>query len=124
MSSGTHFDPEIAKLVSRDPESLFEDLDRDTLDELLAAEPVERGPLTDDELDQALEAVGDFCDLRCPFFAGHARATADLVRGAAEVMQMPAADARLSYRAALVPRHRALRRDRIGGEQAGTVDGQ
>ena len=63
---------------------------------------MERGPLTDDELDQALEAIGDFCDLRCPFFAGHARATADLVRGAAELMQMPAADVRLAYRAALV----------------------
>ena len=60
------------------------------------------GPLTDDELDQALEAIGDFCDLRCPYFAGHARGTADLVRGAAELMQMPAADARLAYRAALV----------------------
>jgi HD-GYP domain-containing protein (c-di-GMP phosphodiesterase class II) len=100
--SGTHFDPEIAKLVSTDPESLFEDLDRDTVDELLAAEPVERGPLTDDELDQALEAIGDFCDLRCPFFAGHARTTADLVRGAAELMQIPAVDVRLAYRAALV----------------------
>ena len=28
--SGTHFDPEIAALVSTDPESLFEDLDGDT----------------------------------------------------------------------------------------------
>jgi HD-GYP domain-containing protein (c-di-GMP phosphodiesterase class II) len=100
--SGTHFDPEIAKLVLTDPESLFDDLDRDTVDELLAAEPVGRGPLADDELDQALEAIGDFCDLRCPFFAGHSRATADLVRGAAELMQMPAADVRLAYRAALV----------------------
>ena len=100
--SGTHFDPEIAKLVSTDPESLFEDLDQDTVDEFLAAEPIERGPLTDEELDQALEAIGDFCDLRCPFFVGHARATADLVRGAAELMQMPAADAQLAYRAALV----------------------
>ncbi len=100
--SGTHFDPEITRLVSTDPESLFEDLDRDTVDELLAAEPVERGPLTDDQLDQALEAIGDFCDLRCPFFAGHARATADLVRAAAEMLQMPSVDAHLAYRAALV----------------------
>jgi HD-GYP domain-containing protein (c-di-GMP phosphodiesterase class II) len=100
--SGTHFDPEIARLVSTDPESLFEDLDRDTVDEVLATEPVERGPLTDDELDQALEAIGDFCDMRCPYFAGHARTTADLVRGAARLMQLPAADARLAYRAALV----------------------
>jgi HD-GYP domain-containing protein (c-di-GMP phosphodiesterase class II) len=58
--------------------------------------------LTDDELDQSLGAIGDFCDLRCSFFVGHARATAELVRGAADQMQMPAADARLAYRAALV----------------------
>ena len=100
--SGTHFDPEIAELVSTDPESLFEDLDHDTVDELLAAEPAERGSLTDDELDEALEAIGDFCDLRCTFFAGHARGTAELVRGAAELMKLPAADADLAYRAALV----------------------
>jgi HD-GYP domain-containing protein (c-di-GMP phosphodiesterase class II) len=100
--SGTHFDPEIANLVSVDPEALFEDLDRDTIDDLLAADPTGRGPLTDAELDQALEAIGEFCDLRCSFFTGHARATADLVRGAAEQMQMPSADAHLAYRAALV----------------------
>ena len=122
--SGTHFDPEIAKLVSTDPESLFEDLDRDTVDELLAAEPIERGPLTDDELDQALEAIGDFCDLRCPFFAGHARATADLVRGAAELMQMSSADARLAYRAALVHDVGTLRSAGIGVGKARTIDGQ
>lgn len=70
--SGTHFDPEIAKLLS-----------------------------TDDELDHALAAIGDFCDLRCPFFAGHARGTAELVRGAAQVMNLPAVDA---YCAMLKPR--------------------
>jgi HD-GYP domain-containing protein (c-di-GMP phosphodiesterase class II) len=100
--SGTHFDPEIAKLVSTDPGSLFEDLDRDTVDEVLAAEPIERSPLTDDELDEALGAIGDFCDLRCPYFAGHARRTAELVRAAAEFMQVPSADGRLAYRAALI----------------------
>jgi HD-GYP domain-containing protein (c-di-GMP phosphodiesterase class II) len=100
--SGTHFDPEIARLVSTDPGALFEDLDRDTVDELLAAEPVERGFMADEELDQALQAIGDFCDLRCPFFAGHARVTADLVRAVAEQMQMPSADAHRAYRAALV----------------------
>jgi HD-GYP domain-containing protein (c-di-GMP phosphodiesterase class II) len=100
--SGTHFDPEIARIVAEDRGSLFEDLDRDTVDELLATEPAERDPLTDDELDRALEAIGDFYDLRCPFFAGHARATADLVRRAAESMQLPVADARLASRAALV----------------------
>lgn len=100
--SGTHFDPAISRLVSTDPESLFKDLDKDTVEEVLAADPVERYSLTDDELDRALEAVGDFSDLRCSFFAGHARTTANLVRGATELMQMPDTDARLAYRAALV----------------------
>ena len=100
--SGSHFDPEIAKLVATDPASLFADLDVNTIDEVLAAEPTERRTLTDDEFDQALEAIGDFADLRCTFFAGHARGTADLVRDAASMMQLPAADARLAYRAALV----------------------
>lgn len=100
--SGTHFDPEIVKLVSTDPESLFEDLDHDTVDELLSAEPADRGSLTDDDLDRALDAIGDFCDLRCACFAGHARSTANLVRGAAKAMNLAAADADLAYRAALV----------------------
>ena len=100
--SGTHFDPEIAKLVSTDPDSLFDNLDHDPVDEFLAADPTDRGSLTDDDLDRALEAIGDFCDLRCDFFAGHARGTADLVRGAAETMNLSSADADLAYRAALV----------------------
>jgi HD-GYP domain-containing protein (c-di-GMP phosphodiesterase class II) len=100
--SGTHFDPEIVAAVARDPESLFADIGEDTVDEILAAEPVERPTLTDDELDLVLEAVGDFCDLRCPYFAGHARGTADLAAAAAELMQMPSAEARLTRRAALV----------------------
>ena len=100
--SGTHFDPEIAGLVATDPESLFDDLDQDTVDELLDADPTERRPLSDEELDSALEAIGDFCDLRCSFFAGHARSTADLVRVAAEVQHMTSADSHLTYQAALV----------------------
>ncbi len=100
--SGTHFDPEIAKVATTDPESLFDGIDVDTVEEVVAAEPIERAPLTDDELDSALAAIGDFCDLRCPFFVGHARGTADLVAAAAEQLHMPADQARLAYRAALV----------------------
>jgi HD-GYP domain-containing protein (c-di-GMP phosphodiesterase class II) len=100
--SGTHFDPEIARLVATDPDSLFDDLDQDTLETVLASEPVDRPMLSDDELDDALGAIGDFCDLRCTWFAGHARATADLVRSASELTHTPAADARMTYRAALV----------------------
>ena len=82
--------------MRRDPEALFEGLDDDTVDEVLDAEPVERPPLTDDELDHALEAIGDFCDLRCPYFAGHGRGTRRPGRGAAALMHMPAGRGRRS----------------------------
>lgn len=99
--SGTHFDPEVARTVTIDAVSLFEGINENTVDEIVAAEPVERAPLTEDELDSALEAIGDFCDLRCPFFAGHARETATLTAAAAKLLNMPSAESSLAYRAAL-----------------------
>jgi HD-GYP domain-containing protein (c-di-GMP phosphodiesterase class II) len=100
--SGTHFDPEIAAAVEPDPQALFEGIDDDTVDEILDAEPIERPQLTDDELDGVLEAIGDFCDLRCPYFAGHSGATAELVAAAAALLHLPSAEATLARRAALV----------------------
>lgn len=100
--SGTHFDPAIAAVAATDPQSLFRGLGEDTVDEILAAEPIERANLSEDQLDDVFEAIGDFCDLRCPYFAGHAQGTAALAKTAAESMQIPPAEARLLYRAALV----------------------
>jgi len=100
--SGTHFDPRIAASLEPDAAALFDGIDDNTVDEILEAEPVERAPLTDDDLDRALEAIGDFCDLRCPYFAGHSRATADLVAAAVGSLHLPPAEATLARRAALV----------------------
>ncbi len=100
--SGTHFDPEVVTALTTDPESLFDGIDEHTLDEILDVEPVERPMLTEDELDRALEAIGDFCDLRCPYFAGHAQGTAELVASAAALLQLPPAETTLARRAALV----------------------
>ena len=69
---------------------------------LAAAAPTERLELSDDELDACLEAIADFCDLRCMFFAGHGRGTADLVEAASGAMGLSTEDARLARRAALV----------------------
>ncbi len=100
--NGTHFDPAIVDAVCVDPGGLFDGIDDGTADALLDAEPVDRPRLTDDELDAHLAAIGDFCDLRCPYFAGHSRGTAELVEAAAALLQFPPDDARLVRRAALV----------------------
>jgi hypothetical protein len=100
--SGTHFDPSFAAAVQPDPEALFQALDAGAVDEILDADPSDRPPLTDEQLDHVLEAIGDFCDLRCPYFAGHSRGTADLVTAAAEAMRLPPPEAQLARRAAFV----------------------
>ncbi len=99
---GTHFDPDIAAAVQRDPSALFAGINDDAAQEILDAEPVERAPLSDAQLDRVLEAIGDFCDLRCPYFAGHSRGTADLVTGALKQLRVSDAEVQLARRAALV----------------------
>ncbi len=99
---GTHFDPDVAAAVQGDPRGLFAGIDEDAAREILEAEPVSRAPLTDAHLDAALEAIGDFCDLRCSFFAGHSRGTADLVTGALTQLRVSDSEMQLARRAALV----------------------
>jgi HD-GYP domain-containing protein (c-di-GMP phosphodiesterase class II) len=100
--SGTHFDPTIAAAVCTDPDALFDGIDVEAVDAFLGAEPVTRPTLTDEELDACLEAIGDFCDLRCPCFAGHGRGTAELVSEASGLLGLGTDDARLVRRAAWV----------------------
>jgi DNA-binding CsgD family transcriptional regulator len=100
--AGSHFDPAIAGVIEPDAEALFEGLDDHTVDEVLDASPIERPPLTDAGLDGALAAIGDFCDLRSPCFAGHSRGTAELVAGAAAMLNVPADEVQLARRAAHV----------------------
>lgn len=99
---GSHFDPEIVTAVESDPRALFDGLEIDTVEEVLDAEPVGRPRLTDEQLDHALEAVGDFIDLRCPYFAGHSRGTADLVTAAAAALGVSPVESMVVRRAALI----------------------
>ncbi len=100
--SGTHFDPVVAAAATTDPAGLLGDLDVEPIDEVLDAEPVARGVLTDDELDEALMAIGDFCDLRCGFFAGHSRGTATLAHRAGELLNVGPDQLRVLRRAASI----------------------
>ncbi|HVV38372.1 MAG TPA: HD domain-containing phosphohydrolase [Acidimicrobiales bacterium] len=99
---GTHFDPQLTQTVVVDPDALFKGIDEDTVDEVLDAEPVARPPLADEQLDDALATIGDFCDLRHPCFTGHSRGVAELVAAACDALHVPAAEARVARRAASV----------------------
>ena len=100
--SGSQFDPSLTATAVPDPDGLFKGIDEDTVDEILDAEPVSRAPLTEEQLDAALEAIGDFCDLRCPFFVGHSSGTAALVATACESLNVGAEEERIAVRAAHV----------------------
>lgn len=99
---GTHFDPVVVDAFVTDASELFNGIADNSVDHLLELEPVERTPLTDDALDAVLEAVGDFCDLRSPWFTGHARGTAELAAAAAGLLERPTDEIRLLRRAASV----------------------
>ena len=101
--AGSQFDPNIASLVASDASEIVGDLDgASAWHDVIAAEPSLTRRLTDDELDGTLGAIADFVDLKSPYFLGHSRAVAGLVRAAAPSLGFDADVRRRSARAALV----------------------
>ena len=62
------------------PEVLRE-LEEECWSAVVAAEPP-RARLTGNAFDSALEALGDFADLKSPWFTGHSQAVAELAEAA------------------------------------------
>lgn len=80
---GGQLDPAVVDIAVADVEPLFEGLSPDMSWEDALIE--ERGlgpPLTPSSLDSALEALGDWVDLKSSWFTGHSRAVADLAAAA------------------------------------------
>ena len=69
---------------------------------VIDAEPALQAGLTQEQLDEALEAVADFTDLRSPFFAGHSRGVAAIAARAAQEAGLPANDVVAVRRAGLL----------------------
>lgn len=100
---GKHFDPAIVdEFCMTAGEVLGEpDAEHDWA-EVIDSEPSLQHRLTDEQLDNALEAVADFTDLRSVCRAGHSRAVAELVALAAAELGLPDAEVTVVRRAALV----------------------
>jgi HD-GYP domain-containing protein (c-di-GMP phosphodiesterase class II) len=100
---GAQFDPDIVDEFCRHAHDLLSTTDDETdWMALIDAEPGLRTRLSEPEIDNALEAVADFTDLRSPFFAGHSRGVADLAAAAAGEFGLPDADVTLTRRAGLL----------------------
>ena len=71
-------------------------------DAVVGTQPPGRGPLTEGELDDALALLGDYADLKSPWFTGHSRGVASLAVAAANVAALPESDVKTLQRAAWI----------------------
>jgi HD-GYP domain-containing protein (c-di-GMP phosphodiesterase class II) len=101
--AGRAYDPAVADVFLAGADELLAATEQLSLwDAVLKAEPGRRHHLAGAEIDAALEAMGDFADLKSPWTAGHSRAVAGLVEGAARFEGIDPTDVTALRRAALV----------------------
>jgi len=101
--SGTHFDPALVKLFCDEAPELLGDLDSVTSwDALIAAEPTLSPRVWGERLDDALEAIGTFAEMKSPWRLGHAQGVTELAVRAAATCGLPDAEVTLLRRAASI----------------------
>jgi HD-GYP domain-containing protein (c-di-GMP phosphodiesterase class II) len=99
----THFDPALVDAFSENASEILANLEEiSAWDEVIALDPSLGRELDDEELDRALEALGDFADLKSPCRAGHSRGVAATAEAAGTALGLPPDDVRMLRRAALV----------------------
>lgn len=82
--SGTHFDPDLVALFCDEAPALFAELDAvNSWTAVISDEPTLSPVLWGDRLDDALDAIGTFAELKSPWLLGHARGVTDLAVRAA-----------------------------------------
>ncbi|MGH2904542.1 MAG: HD domain-containing phosphohydrolase [Solirubrobacteraceae bacterium] len=95
-------DPEVVEGLVKGAAEILDGLDEHSWDAVVASEPAARARLLGAELDEALAALGDFADLKSPWFSGHSRRVAELAAAAATELQLPQPEVVRLRRAALV----------------------
>ncbi len=86
---GTQFDPELVDRFCADPDVILDGLGSfQAWDQVIDLDPRLGEHLTGPQLDAALDALGDFGDLKSPYLLGHSRGVADLAAEAGTVAGM------------------------------------
>ena len=100
---GTQFDPELVDCFCSRHTEILEGVDGiSAWEEVIALDPGLGAGLSEDHLERALAAFGDFSDLKSPLRTGHSQAVAELAAQAGAKLGLPEADLVLLRRAALV----------------------
>jgi len=100
--AGSVMDPGVVEGLASGAADILDGLEEHTWDAVVAAEPGDRGRLVGAEFDAVLGALGDFADLKSPWFTGHSGRVADLAATAATQLQLPEPDVVRLRRAGLV----------------------
>jgi len=101
--SGTDFDPRLCSAWRTAAPDVLAGLDgQSSWERVVADQPTSRAPLSEAELDDALELVADYADLKSPWFTGHSRGVASLAAAAALRAGLPESEIASLRRAALV----------------------
>jgi HD-GYP domain-containing protein (c-di-GMP phosphodiesterase class II) len=85
--AGATLDPGLVSTLSPAVPEILDTVEEDCWPAVIAAEPA-RPRLGGQALDAALEALGDFADLKSPWFTGHSRAVAELAEAAGWRLRM------------------------------------
>ena len=100
---GKFWDPELVEAFCSNADALLApDEEVSAWDAVVGTQPPGRGPLTEGELDDALALLGDYADLKSPWFTGHSRGVASLAVAAANVAGLPESDVKTLQRAAWI----------------------
>lgn len=101
--AGGELDPQLAGALREHAAELLEGLEEDTSwGDVIEAEPELDTVVSDDELDLALEAMGDLIDMKSPHLAGHSRGVGHLAAEAARVSGLSLTEQGLLRRAGFV----------------------
>jgi HD-GYP domain-containing protein (c-di-GMP phosphodiesterase class II) len=101
--SGTQFDPDLVDAFCEQAPMVLTELDETpSWEAVIAAELALAREIAGEELDLALEAIGEFAELKSPSVMGHVHAVGELVTEAATSSGLPNADAAELRRAACV----------------------
>ena len=101
--SGSQFDPTLAQVLCDDAAQIFDGLtDVGTWQSVIDAEPKLTVVLSERAVDDALQAIAEFVDLKAPYMLGHSVAVAELAAAAGRARGFGNDEVRVLRRAGLV----------------------